>query len=452
MNNDFNMNENNNKQLNNNIYVDGEIIENTSNNYYENGNKGDSIIVDAILKKKKSVPKKFLSIVCAACVFGVVAGASLQGYNYLVNNNKTSGIGQNLNELDNINNNETNNDDVETLPTNNTTGNVTSDVSSVVENVMPSIVAIRSVVTNNVQDIFGRNYSEDVSGSGSGFIIGQNDSEILIATNNHVIADAKSVGVEFVNDKSFPATIKGTAPGSDLAVLSVNVNDLDEETLNSIKIATLGDSDSTKLGEMAIAIGNALGYGQSITVGYISALDREVTIDNVTLNVLQTDAAINPGNSGGALLNSRGEVIGINSVKYVDEKVESIGYAIPISDAIPIINQLMNRETLADKDKAYLGIGGRPVTTIDAGKYNMPVGFYIGEVSEGSAAEDAGVKIGDILVGVNDTPVSSFEDLQDILSYTKAGSTGTLTVKRFENGEYVENVLTITFDARPKTK
>jgi serine protease Do len=448
---DFNMNENNNESLNKNIYVEGEIIPNTSNTYYEETNNGNSVIVDALPKKKRKVPKKFLSILSAACIFGVVAGASFQGFNYLANNNKTSIIGQNVNELDDISNKE-GNDDVVTLPTNNQSGNVTSDVSSVVENVMPSIVAINSVVTNNVQDLFGRPYSEDVSGSGSGIIIGQNESEILIVTNNHVVADAKSLEVKFVNDKSVTATIKGTAPRSDLAVLSVNVNDLDEETIDKIKIATLGDSDSTKLGEMAIAIGNALGYGQSITVGYISALNREVTIDDVTLNVLQTDAAINPGNSGGALLNSKGEVIGINSVKYVDETVESIGYAIPISEAIPIINQLMNRETLAEKDQAYLGVGGRDVTTVDASRFNMPVGFYIGEVNKGSAAEAAGVKIGDILVGVNDTPVSSIEDLQEILSFTKAGSTGTLTVKTFENGEYVENTLSITFDAKPKTK
>lgn len=452
MNNDFNKYENdNNETLNPNVYVEGEIIPNASSTYYEEVNNGKSIIIDAIPKKKKRGSKKLVAILCSACIFGVVSGVSFQGFNYLENNNKTSIVGQNINELDEVSNKKEKNDDVVTLPTNKQSGNVTNDVSNVVENVMPSIVAINSIVTNTNQDLYGRPYSEDVSGSGSGIIIGQNESEILIVTNNHVISDAKSVEVVFVNDKSVTATIKGTAPRSDLAILSVNVNDLDKETLESIKIATLGDSDSTKLGEMAIAIGNALGYGQSITVGYISALNREVTIDDITLNVLQTDAAINPGNSGGALLNTKGEVVGINSVKYVDEKVESIGYAIPISEAIPIINQLMNRETLVEKDKAYLGVGGRDVTTIDAQRYNMPVGFYIGEVAIGSAAEVAGLKIGDILIGVNETPVSSIVDLQEILSYTKASSTGTLTVKTFENGEYVEKKLTITFDARPRS-
>lgn len=456
MDNDFNKNENsnneydNNESLNKNLYTEGESIPNTSNTYYDETNNTKSMIIDELPRKKKRVSKKFVAVLCSACIFGVVAGVSFQGINYFSNKttNKTSVIGQNINELDDTSNT---NDDSLALPTNTGAGSVTNDVSSVVENVMPSIVAINSVVANPTQDMFGRPYSQEVEGSGSGIIIGQNESEILIVTNNHVVADAKSVNVVFVDDKSVTATIKGTAPRSDLAVLSVNINDLDDDTIENIKIATLGDSDSTKLGEMAIAIGNALGYGQSITVGYISALNREVTIDEVTLNVLQTDAAINPGNSGGALLNTKGEVIGINSVKFVDETVESIGYAIPISEAIPIINQLMNRETLADKDKAYLGIGGKDVTATDAQRYNMPIGFYIGEVNEGSAAEIAGVKVGDIIVGVNDTPVSSIADLQDILSFTSAGSTGTLTVKTFENGEYVENTLPITFDARPKT-
>lgn len=456
MNNDYNKNENNNnddnniESLNKKIYMEGEIIPNTSNtNYDETINDNfKSIIIDEIPRKKKSAYNKFATILCSACVFGIVAGISFQAISYFSNNNKASIIGQNVGELDEIN--ENSNDDVLTLPTNAESGKVTNDVSTVVENVMPSIVAINSIVQNTNQDIFGRAYNEDATGSGSGIIIGQNKSEILIATNNHVVSDAKSVNVVFVDDKSVAATIKGTAPSSDLAVLSVNINDLDEDTINNIKIATLGDSNSTKLGEMAIAIGNALGYGQSITVGYISALNREVTIDDVTLNVLQTDAAINPGNSGGALLNTKGEVIGINSVKYVDEKVESIGYSIPISEAIPVINQLMNRETLADKDKAYLGIGGRDVTASDAQRYNMPVGFYVGEINKGSAAEKAGLKAGDIIVGVNDATVSSIKDLQDILSFTKAGSTGTLTIKTLDNGDYNENTLTITFDARPK--
>jgi serine protease Do len=197
---------------------------------------------------------------------------------------------------------------------------------------------------------------------------------------------------------------------------------------------------------MAIAIGNALGYGQSVTVGYISALDREVDIEGVNLNLIQTDAAINPGNSGGALLNSKGEVIGINSVKYVDESVESIGYAIPISDAIPIINQLMNRTTLTEKDRAFLGVSGRDVTDVYSQAFGMPVGYYVGTVQEGTAAEKAGIKAGDIIVALNDISIDSEKELQDALTYTQAGSKGTVTVKSLENGEYVEKVLDIVFD------
>ncbi len=313
---------------------------------------------------------------------------------------------------------------------------------------MPSIVAINATINATESDFFGRQYNQQMEGSGSGIIIGQNNSEILIATNNHVIADSTKVEIVFADDTKATATIKGTAPASDLAVVSVNVNDLSKDTISKIKIATLGDSNSLKLGEMAIAIGNALGYGQSITVGYVSALDREVTVDNVTLDVLQTDAAINPGNSGGALLNSKGEVIGINSVKYVDNNVESVGYAIPISDAIPIINDLMNRTTLANNEKASLGISGQEVTSDYSQNFNLPMGIYVGEVKNGSAAQKAGIVVGDIIVGVNKTKVESMSELQDVLDYTKAGSTGTITVKSLNNGDYTEKTLNITFDGR----
>jgi serine protease Do len=302
---------------------------------------------------------------------------------------------------------------------------------------------------NTSSDIFGRQYSQDIQGSGSGIIIAQNDSEILIATNNHVVSNAKSVEIVFADNTKAPATIKGTEPGKDLAVVSVKLSDLKEGTINHIKIATLGNSKSIKLGEMAIAIGNALGYGQSITVGYVSALNREVTVDNVTLHVLQTDAAINPGNSGGALLNSKGEVIGINSVKYVDDNVESVGYAIPITDAIPVINELMNRQILAEGDKAYLGVKGKDVTNDYSERFNMPVGVYVGEIKKGSAAEKAGIKVGDIIVTVNNISVETMADLEDVLGYTKAGSSGTVGIKSLEEGKYVDKTIKVDFDTRP---
>lgn len=395
-------------------------------------------------KRKKNGAAK---LIASALVFGLVSGAAFQGYGYVYNQNSASTESADQGTTETTT--ETNlSDGVVALETGTNSNSVTSDVSTVVENVMPSIVAINSTVNATSSDFFGRQYSEEVEGSGSGIIIGQNDTEILIATNNHVISGATKVEIVFADDSKASATIKGTAPASDLAVVSVNVNDLSEDTISKIKIATLGDSDSLKLGEMAIAIGNALGYGQSITVGYISALDREVTVDNVTLNVLQTDAAINPGNSGGALLNSKGEVIGINSVKYVDNSVESVGYAIPISDAIPIINDLMNRTELADSEKAYLGIGGQDVTSEYAQNFNLPVGVYVGELQDGSAAQKAGLVVGDIIVGVNNTTVETLSDLKEVLDYTKGGSTGTITVKSLTNGEYTDKTLTITFDKK----
>ncbi len=424
---------------------------NDDKNYDDTSNPAQDIIeVNAIIsdvtpkpKKKHNFFKSLGKIAVAAAIFGLVAGASFQGLNSISNNS------QNADKTDG-DSADTGSEDVVAVETG-TQGNVTSDVSAVVDNVMPSIVAINSVVTSVSSDMFGRQYSEDTQGSGSGIIIGQNDSEILIATNNHVVADAKSVEIVFADDTTASATIKGTAPSSDLAVISVSLDDLTEETIDEIKIATLGDSDSLKLGEMAIAIGNALGYGQSITVGYISALDREVTVDNVTLQVLQTDAAINPGNSGGALLNSQGEVIGINSVKYVDDSVESIGYAIPISDAIPVINELMNRTDLEEGDKAYLGISGQEVTDVYSERFNMPVGVYVGEIQEGSPAEKAGIKVGDIIVSVNNVTVETMADLEEVLGYTKAGSDGTITVKSLENGQYVDKTLNVAFDARPES-
>lgn len=446
------------------------------NNNYQNNNEEQNnsdmnqtpievIDVEAIVSdvkpKKHTAVKSFAKIVASAMVFGLVSGVTLQGYNYFSSNNYNNEglLGQSIDET------ESNTDaagglvnagaDQDTVgnavavETGTTQSNVTSDVSTVVENVMPSIVAINSTVNSVTSDMFGREYSQESEGSGSGIIIGQNDTELLIATNNHVVEGAISVEIVFADETTAPATIKGTAASSDLAVVSVKLEDLADGTIDNIQIATLGDSTTTKLGEMAIAIGNALGYGQSVTVGYISALDREVTVDEVTLNLLQTDAAINPGNSGGALLNSKGEVIGINSVKYIDASVESIGYAIPISDAIPIINDLMNRTTLADDEIAYLGIKGKDVTDVYAQSFNMPVGIYVDEVTAGSAAETAGMKAGDIIVSINDTDVATMSDLQEVLSYTKAGTTGSVIVKSLDNGTYVENTLTVTFDSRP---
>lgn len=379
--------------------------------------------------------KRLLAIMVGGCLFGVAAGLIFQGYmSNASKNNQKSDTGTNLENLDT--------DSLED-------GAGEAKVSHIVENIMPAIVAINTSTSTTVQDFFGRQYNEKSSGSGSGIIIGQNNNEILIVTNNHVINNANAIGILFIDDTTATATVKGTAPNSDLAVLAVDMNEISDTTIDAIRIATLGSSDTLELGDMAIAIGNALGYGQSVTGGYISALDREITVENVTLTVLQTDAAINPGNSGGALLNSKGEVIGINSVKYIGDNVESVGYAIPISDAIPIINNLMNRTVLTDSEKAYLGIEGKDVTDIYSQRFNLPVGVYVLEIKDKSAAREAGVKAGDIIVAINDVSIATRVQLQDALDHISAGSTGTITVKTLNNGEYEEQVLEITFDKRP---
>jgi serine protease Do len=343
-------------------------------------------------------------------------------------------------------------DDNQVLPINSTNGAIVTDVSEVVANVMPSIVAIKSTSTVTTYDFFGRKLNRSAQGNGSGFIIGQNGSDLYIVTNNHVIEDVDYVEVVFADDATAEATVKNADPKTDLAVLIVNANKLSEETLSSIKVASLGDSDNIKVGEMAIAIGNALGYGQSITVGYISALDREITVDGIKMTLLQTDAAINPGNSGGALINIAGEVIGINTVKYAAEEVEGMGYAIPISSAIPMINELINRELLNESERGFLGINlttARNVTEVFSQSFNMPVGIFVNDVVEDSPAEKAGLKQGNIIVGFNYMKVETIDDLLNILTYSRAGEEITLVVKVLENGEYIEKELKVTLSHRP---
>ncbi|MCI8364692.1 MAG: PDZ domain-containing protein [Eubacterium sp.] len=314
------------------------------------------------------------------------------------------------------------------------------DVSSIVEAVMPSIVSITE--TSTATSYFGQSYPTE--GAGSGFIVKEDNNELLIVTNNHVVAGADSITVTFIDNTTAKATVKGTDPTADLAVISVKVGDLKKETKSHIKVASLGHSEDVKVGQMAIAIGNALGYGQSVTVGYISAKDRQVEVgdgnssSSNTMVLLQTDAAINPGNSGGALLDVNGNVIGINSVKYADTKVEGIGYAIPMSDAIPIINELMNREVLKDEEKGYLGITGRTISEEVSKAYGFPIGIYISEVSESGAAKDAGIKQGDVITKINGSKVTSIEQVQNKVNNTKAGTEITVTIARSQEGEYKE--------------
>lgn len=393
--------------------------------------------------------KKSAAVVSAAVVFGAVAGIVFNGVSAGSRNEGTIGI-KPIDELSGIGGTVTPGaeDENGSIVSTGIKEVTSTDVSGVVENVMPAIVAINCSATQTEYDFFGRQYNREISGSGSGIIIGQNNKEILIVTNNHVVANATAIEIVFNDDSKVLATVKGTEPSSDLAVVAVNIDDLTNETKGNIKVATLGDSDSIKTGEMAIAIGNALGYGQSVTVGYISALNREVSVDDVTLNLIQTDAAINPGNSGGALINAKGEVIGINSVKYSDTNVEGIGYAIPITHAIPIINDLMNREELKENEMAYLGISGKNMEKSYAEAFNMPVGVYVYSVSEGSAAEKAGLHQGDIITAFNGRAITNMSELMSILSYTKGGTEATLTVNVLENGAYVEKEIPVTLGFR----
>lgn len=401
-------------------------------------------------KKKKKKSGILFWIILSALLIGVSTGTGVYVGNRISNTNKTI-------EATNLENKEDKKE--ETRVSISTTADTakyvsnSSDVSDVVENVMPSIVSINNgyTLTNNY---FGRSYSTKGGGSGSGIIIGQNDDEILIVTNNHVIkamngASDQKITVTFDNDKTVDAKIKGTDAAADLAVLSVTIKDIDEETLSKIKIATLGDSTKMKVGQMVIAIGNALGYGQSTTVGYVSALDREIADEDYTMKLIQTDAAINPGNSGGALINAKGEVIGINSVKYSSESIEGMGFSIPISTALPIINDLMNKEEIKDGEQSYLGILGQNVTKNHNEIYGMPIGVYIQNVTDSSPAAKAGLKMGQIIVGFNSHTIRSMSDLQSRLSYVKAGTVVTLKIKEYSNGEYVDKKITVTLGKRP---
>lgn len=388
--------------------------------------------------------KKISRFIIVAIIIGLLSGVVFQGYPFIINKNG-QGIGNDNNSNPTDPTNET---PLEIIDTNIKDSSGVNDVSTIVENVMPSIVAITSTVEETKRDFFGREYSQEFEGSGSGIIIGQNDSELLIVTNNHVIEGARTIKIVFSNNTTATATLSGSNSVVDLAVLTIDLKDLDKETIDDIRIATIGSSNDVKLGEIAIAIGNALGYGQSVTVGHISAISRDVEVEGRKMKLMQTDAAINPGNSGGALLNARGEVIGINTIKVIGREVESIGYAIPITEVIEIINQLINRTAIAKDQQGYLGIAGREVTEVYSNAFNMPVGVFVSEVVENSAADKAGIKEGDIITGVNNIPVESQMDLTEALRYIEAGTEGTVTVQTLKNGEYVDQTLEIVFGER----
>jgi serine protease Do len=324
---------------------------------------------------------------------------------------------------------------------------VVTDVTAVVEEVMPAMVMIHNNYTASAS-YFGYIQEEEATASGSGIIVGENDSELLIATNYHVIEGADSLEVIFTDDSTVEAVVKGTDSNMDLAVIAVMLDDIDSSTRDAIKIATLGDSNALKLGEPAIAIGNALGYGQSVTTGVISAINRDVEIENgVTQTFIQTDAAINPGNSGGALLNLQGEVIGINSNKIGGDTIEGMGYAIPVSVAQPIIDKLMNEVTkikVSSEERGYIGISGVSVTSSVSQGYGIPLGVYVAEVSNGGGAAAAGIEKGDVITMFDGEEITSMDDLQTRLQYYAAGTKVSVTVMRQNGSQYVEKTFDVT--------
>ena len=324
---------------------------------------------------------------------------------------------------------------------------VATDVSDIVSSVMPSIVAITNVSETEYQSFWGgMPQTYESTSCGSGIIVSQDDNYLYVATNNHVVNGANSLTVTFNDESTVSAEVKGTVPSTDLAVIRVALSSIESDTMNNIKVATLGDSDSLKVGNSCIAIGNALGYGQSVTTGIVSATGR--TIDGFDGEYIQTDAAINPGNSGGALLNANGEVIGINSAKINSSAVEGMGFAIPISDASDVIQNLMNKETrskVSDEERGYLGIKGYDVSEEGAQMYNMPTGVYVKEVMSGGGSEKAGLTKGSIITGFEGSSISGMSSLQEQLQYYKAGEEVTLTVQiPDKNGEYTEKDIKVT--------
>ncbi|WP_448946896.1 S1C family serine protease [Lachnoanaerobaculum sp.] len=399
-------------------------------------------------ERKKSKVGRAFGLVASAAVFGIVAGGVMVGVNnvassYVGTNTKTKADDITIGSQDNAKSEST------AAPATNLSS---MDVSTIVDKAMPSVVSIygKEEVTQN--SFFGPQ-SYEAQSSGSGIIVGKTDSELLIVTNNHVIADTTSLEVEFSDGKKATASVKGGDSDNDVAVVAVKLSDMGEDTLSRISIANIGDSDNVKVGQGVVAIGNALGYGQSVTVGYISALNREVKTEGGTSrNLLQTDAAINPGNSGGALLNMQGQVIGINSAKYSDTAVEGMGYAIPISTVKDLIKELSSKETrtvVAQENQGYLGIQGKDIDEEMAKAYDMPQGIYVYKVVEGGAAASSDLKAKDIITKFDGQSVRSMEELKNMLTYYESGRKVDLTVQRLDDsGKYVEKTVSITLGKR----
>ncbi len=394
-------------------------------------------------KKNRKVPKP-VKLVCAGVAFGLVASVTFQAGNYVgtkvfgttTTNGKTAKTAQTV-------------DGAKLTTSSSSTG--TSDVATIAKNAMPSIVSITNMSVQEVQSFFGGTQQQESTSVGSGIIIGQTDSELLILTNNHVVEGNEKLTVSFVDNESVEANVKGTDSTKDLAVVAVKISDVKDSTMDEIAVATMGDSSKLEVGEQVVAIGNALGYGQSVTSGIVSATER--TLDGYEGGTLiQTDAAINPGNSGGALLNSNGEVIGINTAKVATDSVEGMGYAIPISDASDTIQNLMNQETktkVSEAEQGYLGIQGVDVSDESAKMYNMPTGVYISDVVKNGGAQQAGLTKGSVITGLEGTTISDMNSLKEQLQYYRVGDKVKVTVQvPGNNGEYTEKTVEVTLGSK----
>lgn len=384
-------------------------------------------------KEKKKMPK-LIKVISLALVFGIVASVAFQATNLVAD--RFLGTTENR-EVKSVDNTKISQSTGETAK---------SDIASIAEEVMPSVVSITNLSVQQVQSFFGGIQEQESKSVGSGIIISQNDSELLIITNNHVVEGNETLTVSFVDEESVEAQVKGTDAAKDLAVIAVQTKEIKDTTMDQIKVAALGNSDQLQVGESVIAIGNALGYGQSVTSGIVSATGRE--LDGIDEKLIQTDAAINPGNSGGALLNANGEVVGINAAKVATDTVEGMGYAIPISSVSDIIENLMNQETktkVSEAEQGQLGIQGVDVTADSSEMYNMPTGVYVSEVIAGGGAKKAGITKGSVITGINGTSIDGMQALKEQLQYYRAGETVKITVATPEkNGEYTKRDVEVT--------
>lgn len=400
-------------------------------------------------KKPMTTGRKWAALVAMALVFGLIAGGTMFGVNEAGNR-----LAGNSGSSDKVGQTQTTGSNSDSSSSDESSEGTVAEVA---KNAMPSVVTISTMSVEEMRSFFGGTQQYEVQGAGTGVIVGENDTELLIATNNHVVEGATSLSVGFIDEESVEGEVKGTDVNNDLAVVAVKLSDIPEDTMNQIKIATVGDSDDLQLGDQVVAIGNALGYGQSVTSGYVSALDRDLTLTDqsgTTINstgLIQTDAAINEGNSGGALLNMKGELIGINEAKSSSTStgatVDNIGFAIPIDKAEDSLQQLMNlktREKVDESQASYLGIRGSDVSAEASELYGIPTGVVISEVVENGPADQAGVKKGDILTELDGRSISSMAQLQDVLQYYAAGETVDLVVQRSDNGEYQAQTLSIT--------